>query len=218
MADAWPFEPLNPFTFDVIMADPAWRFELRSEAGEAKSAQAQYACMATDAICALPVNQLARGDCWLWLWATFPMLADGLRVLDAWGFRYVTGGTWIKRGATGKLAFGPGYVFRGNAEVVLIGRVGNPPICSRSVRNVIEAPRGRHSEKPDAAYDAAEKLFGPGRRADLFSRRTRPGWEAWGHEAGTLDDPEAVVTKREPAPRLIQAGDARQASLFGVAA
>ena len=35
----WPFDPLPMFGFDVIMADPPWLFELRSEAGENKSAQ-----------------------------------------------------------------------------------------------------------------------------------------------------------------------------------
>lgn len=185
---AWPFEPLQMFGFDVIMADPPWFFELRSDAGAAKSPQGQYACMPTAEIAALPVNQLASRDCWLWLWATYPMIRDGLAVMDAWGFAYVTGGTWVKRGASGKLAFGTGYVFRGNAELVLLGRVGNPPICSRSVRNVIKAPLRRHSEKPDEGYAAAEALFGPGRRADLFSRRTRAGWQAWGREAGLLDN------------------------------
>lgn len=213
----WPFEPLPMFGFDVVMADPPWRFELRSEAGEAKSPQAQYDCMPTADICALPVNQLASRDCWLWLWATFPMIRDGLAVLDAWGFGYVTGGTWVKRGTSGKLAFGTGYVFRGNAELVLIGRVGNPPICSRSIRNVIEAPLGRHSEKPDAAYGAAERLFGPGRRADLFSRRTRPGWESWGHQAGSLDD-GAALQRRERAPVPTPVPDPSQATLFGVPA
>lgn len=215
---AWPFEPLPMFGFDVIMADPPWLFQLYGESGNQKSPQGQYACMRTADICALPVSQLARGDCWLWLWATYPMLGDGLRVLDAWGFRYVTGGPWVKRGASGKLAFGPGYVLRGNAEAFLIGRVGNPATFSRSIRNVIEAPRGRHSEKPDEAYAMAEKLFGPATRADLFSRRTRPGWSAWGHGAGTLDNPNAVVQRRAPVLRQGRVVDADQASLFGAAA
>ena len=144
------------------------------------------------------------------------MIQDGLAVLDAWGFSYVTGGTWVKRGETGKLAFGPGYVFRGNAELVLIGRIGDPPICSRSIRNVIEAPRRRHSEKPDEAYEAAEKLFGPGRRADLFSRKSRPGWQAWGRQAGILDAGGAPV---RPVPAERAADPAlSHPSLFEVSA
>lgn len=183
--------------FDLIMADPPWTFELRSEAGEAKAPQAHYACLSTAAIAALPVNQLARGDCWLWLWATFPMMRAGLDVMDAWGFRFVTAGPWVKRGPSGKLAFGPGYVLRSCAEIFMLGKVGAPQTFSRSIRNVIEAPRGRHSEKPDAAYETAETLFGPATRADLFSRRTRPGWQAWGDQAGALDD--GAQPARKPA-------------------
>lgn len=58
----WPFGDLLPFSFDVILADPPWLFELRSEAGEAKSAQAQYDCIPTEEIMALPVGHLAAGD------------------------------------------------------------------------------------------------------------------------------------------------------------
>jgi N6-adenosine-specific RNA methylase IME4 len=219
---AWWFDPLPPMSFDVIMADPPWLFELYSDKGAGKSPQAQYDCMTTAEICALPVGHLARGDCWLWLWATFPMMEQAPSVVRAWGFDYVTGGVWIKRGTSGKLAMGPGYVLRGNAELVLIGKVGNPPIFSRCIRNVIEAPRRRHSEKPDAAYEAAEKLFGPGRRADLFSRRNRPGWEAFGNETGKFDQPHASRLRREAAeprpPKPLPFEHPDQMSLFEAAA
>lgn len=137
-------------------------------------------------------------------------------MLEAWGFRFVTAGTWIKRGESGKLTFGTGYVLRGNAEIFILGRVGNPPSFSRSFRNVIEAPRGRHSEKPDAAYDMAERLFGPATRADLFSRRTRPRWQAWGDEAGSLDD-GAPPSPRPIPPRPARSVDPSQALLFEAA-
>lgn len=215
----WPFGTLQMFGFDVIMADPPWLFQLYGESGNGKSPQGQYDCMPTRDIAALPVNQLARRDCWLWLWATFPMIRDGLAVLDAWGFSYVTGGTWVKRGTSGKLSMGTGYVFRGNAELILIGRVGNPPALSRSIRNVIEAPLGRHSEKPDAAYEAAEKLFGPADRADLFSCRNRAGWTPWGKQTGLLDDPSATRPKPQqaaPAPRRPR--DPDQLDMIGAAA
>ena len=49
----WPFGSLRPLSYDLLMVDPPWRFALRSEKGEAKSAQAQYACMSLDDIKAL---------------------------------------------------------------------------------------------------------------------------------------------------------------------
>ncbi len=107
-------------------------------------------------------------------------------------------------------------MLRGNAEVFLLGRVGNPPTCSCSIRNVIEGPLRRHSEKPEEAYQVAETLFGPARRADLFSRKTRPGWEAWGDEAGVFDDP---AYRRAARQRQLASGNADpdQFSLLDVA-
>jgi N6-adenosine-specific RNA methylase IME4 len=184
----WPFGALAPLSFDLLMVDPPWAFALRSTKGEAKSPQAQYACMSLDGIKALPVAQLARGDALLWLWATHPMLPQALDVMAAWGFTFSTSGVWVKTTCTGKLSFGTGYVLRSASEPFLIGRVGRPR-TARTVRTVIQAPAREHSRKPDEAYAAAEVLaIDAARRADLFSRESRPGWSAWGHEAGRFDE------------------------------
>ena len=193
MSAVWPFASLRMMGYDVIMADPPWSFDAWSAGGNTKNAKAQYACMSTADICALPVDQLAKGDCWLWLWATFPMLPQAMQVLDAWRFTYVTGGAWIKRGDSGRLAMGTGYVLRGNAEPFLIARFGKQRTFSRSILNVLEAPRREHSRKPDRAYAVCEELFGPAFRADLFSRESRPGWDAWGRESSKFDAGKAVA-------------------------
>ncbi|MGY2052389.1 MT-A70 family methyltransferase [Methylobacterium sp. JK268] len=185
----WPFDPLPPLSFDLLMVDPPWAFALRSAKGEAKSAQAQYACMSLDAIKALPVAHLARRDALLWLWATHPMLPQALDVMAAWGFSFTTSGVWVKTTSGGRLAFGTGYVLRSASEPFLIGKFGRPR-TARDVRTVIMAPAREHSRKPDEAYAAAEALAtGAMRRADLFSRETRDGWTSWGHEAGRFDAP-----------------------------
>jgi len=183
----WPFGDLQVFGFDAILADPPWEFQLWSGKGEGKSAQAKYECMATDEICALPVSHLASRNCLLMMWATFPMLPDAFRVMEAWHFRYVSGGAWHKMSSTGnKTAFGTGYVLRSAAEVFLIGVTGQPDLQSRAVRNLIQAPVRSHSRKPDAAYELVEALVA-GPKLELFSRQSRPGWESWGKEAGKFD-------------------------------
>lgn len=196
MAKEWPFSPLVPLSYGLVMADPPWSFDNWSVGGNKKTAKAQYACMETEDIAALPVGYLAGGDCWLWLWATHPMLDVGMAVLKAWGFRFVTSGEWVKRGISGKLAMGTGYILRTASEPFLLGKIGDPKTFSRSERSAIEAPRRQHSRKPDNAYKMAERLFGPVRRADLFSRQSRPGWETWGHGAGyfDVDRPKALPT------------------------
>ena len=54
------FHAMRPYGgFDLIMADPPWRFALRSKKGEAKSADAQYDTMTLEEIKAMPVSALA---------------------------------------------------------------------------------------------------------------------------------------------------------------
>lgn len=181
----WSWPGLRPLAYRTILADPPWRFTLHSEAGEEKSPQAQYACMALPDIAALPVGQLAHPDgCALVMWATFPMLPEALDVMRAWGFAFVTGGAWAKQSSTGaKWAFGTGYVLRSAAELFLIGKRGDVSPLNRSTRNLLVAPVREHSRKPDQFRTDIEALF-PGPRAELFARERAPGWDAWGNEVG----------------------------------
>lgn len=203
----WPFGELPLFGFDLIMADPPWPFDLWSEAGEEKSPQAQYETMTLDEIAALPVGHLADRNCILFLWATWPLILDrndaGISpagsIMRAWGFRYATGGAWIKRTRSGKLGFGTGYRVRSSCEPWLLGINGDPetPGASRA-RNVIEGLARQHSRKPDEAYKWAERYMPNARRLDLFARQSRPGWTGWGLEATRFDEeakaecPEAI--------------------------
>lgn len=178
----WPFGDLTPLRYRVIMADPAWMFALRSPKGEAKSPQAHYRCMPLADIQALPVSQLAAPDCACIMWATAPMLPQALATLDAWGFTFKSAGAWAKRSPTGaSWAFGPGYIYRSAAEFWLLGTIGRPAQRSRSIRNLIVAPRREHSRKPDQMRTDIEALF-DGPYVELFARSQRPGWDCWGNE------------------------------------
>jgi N6-adenosine-specific RNA methylase IME4 len=188
--EAWPFGEARPFGYNLIMADPPWLYELRSEKGEGKAPQSQYQCMSLDAIKALPVGHLAAQDCLLWLWATNPMLPEAIEVLKAWGFTYKTAGHWAKRTKNGKQAFGTGYILRCAGEPFIIGTIGNP-VTARNVRSVIDGIVREHSRKPDEAYAEAEKLMPHAWRMDLFSRQRRPGWDNWGNEADKFDGVQA---------------------------
>lgn len=176
--------PLNGF--NMIMADCPWRFDTYSEKGKGKSPEQHYACEPVDWIKSLPIGLLASGDAVLWLWAINPMLPQALEVMAAWGFTYKTGGHWAKMTKNGKQAFGTGYILRGAGEPFLIGTRGSPK-TAKNVRSVIIDQIGEHSAKPAKAYEAAEQLIPDGRRIEVFSRRNRPGWAAWGDEVGKLD-------------------------------
>lgn len=212
----WPFGDIPMFSAGIIMADNPWSFDNWSEAGEEKNPKAHYECMPTEEIARLPVGDLAGRDCWLFQWATHPMIKDAIYVTERWGFKVVTSGVWIKRGKDkegrpGKLAFGSGYVLRCASEPFIIAKVGNPPICSHSIRTVIESPRRRHSEKPPEAYEACEKLAGDVPRISLFDRKSRPGWKMFGRQAGLFDTDEKVPTRQiREQEKLAASGEQRE--------
>ena len=62
-------------------------------------------------------------------------------------------------------------------------------LFDRNHRSVIEARLGKHSEKPQIAYDDFARRVAPDApKLDLFSRQTRPGgWVAFGNQKGMLD-------------------------------
>lgn len=49
---------------------------------------------------------------------------------------------------------------------------------------VIREPHTEHSRKPEAAYRMIERMFPAARKIELFARRRREGWDAFGDELG----------------------------------
>jgi N6-adenosine-specific RNA methylase IME4 len=194
--------------FSCILADPPWRFDHYSTKGEVKSAQRHYACASLDDIKAIPVADVAARDCYLFLWATGPMIAEALELIPAWGFKYsAMAFVWVKTNKRAPVLFwdaraifkGMGYTTRQNAEFVLLGRRGRPERLSKSVSQIIVAPRREHSRKPDEVFDRVE-AFCAGPRLELFARETRPGWASFGNETTKFDAPAI-------APALLSGGD-----------
>jgi N6-adenosine-specific RNA methylase IME4 len=192
-------------TFSVVYADPPWKFGVRSEeTGREKSAENHYPTMTTDEIIALfrdldPFSEHAV----LFLWATNPMLLDGLRVLEASGFTYVHHWIWDKEVA------GTGYWGRDRHEILLIGRRGDvaAPLPGSQPETVHRERKGKHSAKPDFFAETIERLFPGIARLEMFCRSPRPGWDAWGYEAnpvanvGEEADGAVVAASGDPASR-----------------
>lgn len=200
----WPWGKLQPNSYDVCVIDIPWKFDLYSEAGEAKAPQAQYECMSLDEIKALPVKALLRPSALVFLWACWPMLSQALEVIEALGLVYVTGGSWAKRTRTGKLNVGTGYVIRTSSEpwLVTIDEAAAPFLVARSgrsfrnptLRNHIDGLMRGHSRKPDEFYAALAAATPGRRRCDLFSGgHQHEGFEGWGHDHKENRDWEGKV-------------------------
>lgn len=110
----WRFGDLKMFGYDVIVADPPWDFKNFSDAGTKKGADPHYAVMPLEAIKALPVHELARGDCLLLMWTTGWAIATGQaqEVARAWRFNPISEIVWLKRYPSGKPRMGTGYRVR----------------------------------------------------------------------------------------------------------
>jgi N6-adenosine-specific RNA methylase IME4 len=172
--------------YGVYYADPAWKFGVRSEVtGREKSAENHYPTLTTDEICELMTGLIggdAKSPAVFFLWATNPMLQDGLRVMVACGFTYVHHWIWDKEVA------GTGYWGRDRHELLLIGRRGEvaAPLPGSQPETVHREKKTKHSAKPDFFAETIERLFPGVPRIELFCRNPRPGWDHWGFEVGEV--------------------------------
>jgi len=177
--DASSVEALPEGKFSLILADPPWQYENAPVGDPRRSAEAHYPTMSLDEICGLQVGDIAAEDSALFLWATNPMLPEALKVMDAWGFRYRTNMAWVKDRQ------GTGYWFRGRHELLLLGVRGRfpTPLKTQVPDSVLQAPRGKHSQKPAEVAEMLERIFPHAAKLELFCRAPRDGWAVWGNES-----------------------------------
>jgi len=188
---------MNDRLYQVIYADPPWRFQnwsigelaKRGEKWGRANGRPIYDCMSTTEIASLPVHRLAAPDCILFLWATYPKLPDALQVIAGWGFTYKTVAfTWVKQRGHGRFHSGLGYWVRQNPEICLLATRGHPKRVSKRVQNLVIAKLREHSAKPPEIRQRIVELCGDVPRIELFARPPVPAdWDATGLEISGHD-------------------------------
>ncbi|MDR5013454.1 MT-A70 family methyltransferase [Aeromonas veronii] len=188
--------------YRVIYADPAWQFNNKNTGGSmTSSAEAQYTVTSLADMAALPVAKLADDHCMLVMWWVGSMPQEAIDLCKAWGFRLVNmnGFVWRKMTKRWLPHFGMGFTTRAGSESALIGVRGKLKhlIKDHSVRAVIEAEVGKHSQKPNEFRFAIEKMCGAVEqdvpRIELFARESAAGWDCWGNEAPAAEATSAPV-------------------------
>jgi len=193
--------------FRTIVADPPWPIKWTGGAARRTNGRKvvywnsrfktklPYETMSIDAICALPVGDMADRDAHLYLWIPdqFLIAGDGARVAAAWGFKPIRLLVWKKTG------FGLGRFPRPQHEAVIVCKRGSLPFRVADVGSVqtwkmpykrIVTASGRpgaardHSRKPEELQDLVE-LASHGPYLELFARRARPGWSSWGDQVAS---------------------------------
>ena len=196
--------------YATILADPPWQFQNRTgKVAPEHRRLLRYPTMEQREILELPVARLAAARSHLYLWVPNALLAEGLRVMEAWGFTYKSNLVWHKvRKDGGSDGRGVGFYFRNVTELVLFGVRGSmrtlPP--GRAQVNLLATRKREHSRKPDEIYDIIEACS-PGPYLELFARFPRPGWHQWGNEDVEENSYHGVARRKghvEPQLRLLE--------------
>lgn len=173
--------------FRTILADPPWQFQNRTGKMAPEHGRLnRYGTMKLQDIMVMPVSELAADVAHLYLWVPNALLPEGLKVMEAWGFKYKSNIVWHKiRKDGGPDGRGVGFYFRNVTELVLFGVRGKDARTlapGRRQVNFVATRKREHSRKPDEMYDIIEACS-PGPFLELFARGTRKGWKTWGDQS-----------------------------------
>ncbi len=183
--------------YRTIVVDPPWAY--RDKLGDGpRGAASHYSCAPVDEICAIPVGDWADTPSHLYLWTTAAFMEEAHHLARAWDFEKRQILVWKKS------YIGLGHYFRNNTEFVLFCVRGSLPPKRRDLPTCFTGRNdGReHSQKPAAFYDMVETMS-PGPYLDVFARKLRFHWDAWGDEVGAppgLPTPDQVRARQKILP------------------
>ncbi len=176
--------------YTTVVADPPWPGKGEGAPGASspkksgemdKSVKLPYPTMTIPAICNIrpPVEDNSH----LYLWTTNGFMREAYDVVKAWGFKPKTILTWTKvhKDNPARVSMKVGYYFRGATEHVIFSVRGSLRTQLNNLPTGYLWPRLPHSVKPDSFFDLVE-IASPGPYLEMFARRRRIGWDAWGNE------------------------------------
>jgi N6-adenosine-specific RNA methylase IME4 len=186
--------------YQVIYADPPWAYLWGTgKDGGNFAPEKHYKTMSTDEICSVDVKSLRDKNCALFLWSTMPTLPDGIKVMEAWGFKYKTCAfAWVKTKRDGMPLAGMGSYTKSNIEVCLLGMHGHIKSVDKTIPQIVMHERIGHSVKPPVVRERIEKLFGNVSRIELFARQKIVGWDAIGYGIDGISIEEKIKQINNP--------------------
>lgn len=147
--------------FSTILADPPWQFQNRTgKMAPEHKRLSRYSTMTLQEIKNIPVEAITEERSHLYLWVPNALLAEGMQVMEHWGFKYKSNLIGYKiRKDGGPDRRGVGFYFRNVTEMILFGVKGKSIRTlqpGRSQENIISSRKREHSRKPDEQYKIIE--------------------------------------------------------------
>lgn len=188
--DLYPALPDKKYA--VVYADPPWHYNGKMQFDKSGNSQNnigwgndifisaatfKYPTLTIDELKKLAVSDITENNCLLFLWSTNPHLAQAIELGQAWGFEYKTVAfVWDK------MNHNPGQYTLSYCELCLLFKKGKipQPRGARNIKQLVQIPRAKHSEKPIEITERIQKMFPTQRKIELFARRKNPGWDYWG--------------------------------------
>jgi len=205
LPELYPDLPHNK-KYDIIYADPPWDYGGKMQFDKSgkkeentnweknifiSAANFQYPTLKTKDMMKIPIQEIAKDDCLLFMWVTNPHLEQGLELGKAWGFQYRTVAfVWDK------MNHNPGQYTMSYCELCLVFKKGKIPTPrgARNIKQLVRAPRGSHSEKPNEVLKGIENMFPTQERIELFARHQPEGWDVWGLDVRAEYEAEKQLT------------------------
>lgn len=180
--------------YNVLYVDPPWSFSQGINARKTFKNKAKeelnlyYDTMTIEDIKNLKgfVQEHTTKNSVLFMWTTDAHLKSALEVMEVWGYTYKTiAFIWNKKEKSGKqVAYMGKWTVKGS-EIYLLGTKGAPHkfLKTHKVHQLVEAERGRHSEKPQEVRDRIVEMFGDkAKYLEMFAREKVPPFDVWGNE------------------------------------
>lgn len=175
--------------YNVIYADPPWHFgskEIQKYKGERfRPLDTVYNTVKTEEMCLWDIKRITEKDCAIFMWVTDAHMKEGLKLMEAWGFKYITVAfVWEKLTSNGKRVVNLGAWTMKNCELCLLGTKGAMLKYKKAnnIQQLVCAERQAHSKKPDEVRQRIKALFGDIPCIELFARQQADGWDCWGNE------------------------------------
>ncbi len=203
LPDCYPALPQK--RYDVIYADPPWdyggkmQFDKSSKSIDKidlsknifiSAANFKYPTIKIKDLKNIPVYEIAKSNCLLFMWVTNPHLAQGIELGQAWGFEYKTVAfVWDK------MVHNPGQYTLSYCELCLLFKRGKipSPRGARNIKQLVRVKRTHHSEKPLLVREGIEKMFPTQEKIELFSRSKPKNWDVWGLDVEKIYKSEKII-------------------------